>query len=395
MAPVQGGGSFRWTYALIAVAALLGVWVWNLRVDYADMWYNQAAAFQPQNLDEELFKYSRVLNAVITAPREDYYYLQLGNSLIQLAYGYKVRDPQSDPKNAPPRPNQSLTDLFQGGTADDRASNLWENNSANQMLDYARLVLERARELNPGNKDHYANLGRLFALWYGMDKDPAKLDQSLRWFAAAHDVAPNDVVILDEWATTMASLGPSSYPEVEAKLKQSEKLDPRYADTYVKLGDLYRRMGKNDLAAGQYAEAIKRQGNALESSGQNSLDPAIAAFKNDPAALRHLLDAYRTAVTAKPKDAQLQSALARVATALGDRATMNAAFGQAITLAPDDINLRQQYTVALSETQQYDAALQQAQAGLKLAQTQQSKTDVDRLTQLVATIQRRKAGGGS
>jgi hypothetical protein len=74
---------------------------------------------------------------------------------------------------------------------------------------------------------------------------------------------------------------------------------------------------------------------------------------------------------------------------------MNAAFDRAITMAPDDINLRQQYTVALSETQQYDAALQQAQAGLKLAQTQQSKTDVDRLTQLVATIQRRKAGGGS
>jgi tetratricopeptide (TPR) repeat protein len=288
-----------------------------------------------------------------------------------------------------------LADLFQGATADARAQNVWDKNSSEQLLEYARLVLERARDLNPGNKDHYANLGRLFALWYGFHKDPAKLDQSLSWYAAAHAVAPNDVVILDEWAGTEASLGPSKYADVEAKFKQSEKLDPRFADTYAKLGNLYRVMGKNDLAAGQYVEAIKRRGNVLDDGQQNSLDPAIAAFKSDPAALQRLLAAYRAAAKALPKDAQVQSGLARVAAASGDPTTMRAAFDQAISVSPDDVRLRQQYTVALSETQQYDAALQQAQAGLQLAQTQQSKSDIDRLTQLVSTIQRRKAAGGS
>ncbi len=393
--PARRAGSFRWTYAFIGVTALLGLWFWNLKVDYADMWYNQAASFQPGTIDEELFRYSRVLNAVATAPNEDYYYLQLGNSLIQLAYGYKARAPQSDADVAPPRPNQSFTDLFQGGSAEDRARSTWQGNSVEQLLEYARLVLERARELNPGNKDHYANLGRLFALWYGLKNDRVKLDQSLHWYAAAHDVAPNDVVILDEWATTMASQGPSKYPEIEAKLKQSEKLDPRFADTYLKLGNLYRLMGKNDLAADQYVAAIQRRGDVLEDGRESSLDPAIAAFKHDPAALQRLLGAYRTAVDARPKDAELQSSLARVAGALGDRDMMRAAFDRAVTATPDDIKLRQQYTVALSETQQYDAALQQAQAGLQIAQTQQRKEDIDRLTQLVSTIQRQKAGGGS
>src|SRR5205823_5744470 len=187
--------------------------------------------------------------------------------------------------------------------------------------------------------------------------------------------------------------GPSKYADVEAKLKQSEKLDPRFADTYLKLGNLYRLMGKHDLAAEQYVAAIQRRGNVLEDGRESSLDPAIAAFKRDPAALQRLLAAYRIAVDARPKDAELQSSLARVAGALGDRDTMRTAFDRAVTAAPDDIRLRQQYTVALSETQQYDAALQQAQAGLQIAQTQQRKDDIDRLSQLVATIQRRTAGG--
>jgi tetratricopeptide (TPR) repeat protein len=394
-APARGAGSFRWTYAIIALAALAGAWFWNLKVDYADMWYNQAAAFQARNLDEEIYRYSRVLKAVATAPSEDYYHLQLGNSLIQLAYGYKTRDPQGGSDTSPPRPNQSFNDLFVGGTAEERAQRVYQSNTVEQLLQYARIVLERAYDLNPGNKDHPANLGRLLALWYGLRNEQDKLDQSLQWYATAHEIAPNDVVILNEWAVTMASLGPSKYGEIEAKLKQSQQLDPRFADTYVKLGNLYRIMGRKDQAAEQYALAIERRPNALDDGRESWLDPALAAFKGDTAALQRLMAAYQAAAQNRPKDAQIQTAMGRVAAALGDRATMQAAFDRAIGTAPTDLRVRQQYTAVLSDTQQYDSALQQAQAGLQIAQSQQSKEDVDRLTRLVEAIQRRKASGGS
>lgn len=388
------GGSFRWTYGLIAALALLGIWFWNVKVVYADMWYNQASSFQPRSVDEELYRFSRILSSVRAAPDEDYYYLQLGNSLIQLAYAYKARNPQSEADLAPPRPNQSFVDLLGGGSTEETARAIWQNNSVEQLLEYARLVLERARSLSPRNKDHAANLGRLYTLWYGLHDDPAKLDAALKAYEDAHAIAPNDVVILNEWATTLASRGPAAYPEVEAKLKESERLDPRFADTYVKLGNLYRVEGKTGPAADQYVAAIARRTNALEDGRENSLDAAIAGLKGDRPALERLFGAYRDASGKRPQDAQLQSALGRIAAALGDRPVMQTAFDRAVSMAPDDVRIRQQYTAVLSQTQQYDAALQQAQTGLQLAQSQQRKDEVDRFTKLVENLQRRRAGGG-
>jgi O-antigen ligase len=387
-------GSFRWTYALVAAIALLGVWFWNVEVVYADMWYNQASAFQPRSADEEVYKLSRVLNAVEHAPDEDYYHLQLGNTLIQLAYAYKLRSPEDEADLAPVRANQSYVDLFGDGSAEQRAARIWQNNSAEQLLEYARLVLERAQQLNPGNKDHAANLGRLNSLWYGLNDDPARLEAALRWYEAANKVAPHDVVILTEWASTLASTGSSSYPEVEAMLREAQTLDPSYADSFVKLGNLYRLQGKTAAAAEQYAAAIQRRPNALEDGRDNSLDPALAGLQDDPAALRTLLDAYRVAAQKRPDDAAIQSAIGRVAAVLQEEQTVHAAFEQAIAAAPDNVRYRQQYTLALSRTEEYDAAIEQARAGLQLAQQQQREADVETLNRLLQELQR-QAGGGS
>lgn len=392
--PSQRLGSFRWTYGLIVALALLGVWFWNIEVVYADMWYNQASSFQPRSADEEVYKLSRVLSAVDHAPNEDYYHLQLGNSLIQLAYAYKARNAQSEADLAPVRERQSYTDLFSGGSAEARATRIWQGNSVQQLLEYARIVLERAEQLNPGNKDHAANLGRLNSLWYGLNNDPDRLQQSLKWYERANQVAPHDVVILNEWATTLASTGPSSYPEVEAKLKQAATLDPSYADTFVKLGNLYRLQDRKQEAAQQYAIAIQRRSDALEDGRENSLEPAIVALQSDPAALRIVLDAYQKSAEQHPDLVGIQSAIGRVAGALKEPAAVHTAFDKAISMAPENLKYRQQYTLALSQTQEYDAAIKQAQAGLQLAQQQKSEADIQALTQLIQDLQE-KAGAGS
>ncbi len=272
---------------------------------------------------------------------------------------------------------------------------MWQNSSVEQLLEYARLVLERAYALNPGNKDHPANLGRLQSLWYGFRQEEAHLDASLDWYERAHAIAPNDVVILNEWATTLASKGAAVYSEVEAKLQESERLDPRFADTYVKLGNLYRIQNKLPEAAEQYAMAIGRRGNSLEDDRERSLEPAIAALSADPAALARLMDAYRAAAEKRPDDAAIQSALGRVAAAMGDPTTVRTAFDKAISTVPDSVAYRQQYTLALSATEEYDLALQQAQAGLELAKTQKRESDVTTLTKLVESLQQRKVSGGT
>lgn len=81
--------------------------------------------------------------------------------------------------------------------------------------------------------------------------------------------------------------------------------------------------------------------------------------------------------------------------ALDDPSAVQAAFDQVIATAPDDIKYRQQYTLALSATQAYDAAMVQAQAGLQLAQEQQRESDIAALNQLIQDLQARKAVSGS
>ncbi|HZG65950.1 MAG TPA: hypothetical protein VEZ12_04360, partial [Herpetosiphonaceae bacterium] len=74
--------------------------------------------------------------------------------------------------------------------------------------------------------------------------------------------------------------------------------------------------------------------------------------------------------------------------------TVHAAFDRAIAEAPDNVKYRQQYTLALSRTEEYDAAIEQARAGLQLAQQQQREADVETLNRLLQELQR-QAGGGS
>lgn len=404
------GGSLRWTYVPVAILVLIGVWFWNLKVVYADMFYNQAQGTGTTDVNTALTKYLTTLRAVQLAPEEDYYHLQLGNALIQLGYNFKLRNAQSEADVAPPRPNQRFEDLFQGATLQDAAINMYRNNSGFQILEYARLVLERAERISPTNKDHPANLGRLHALWYQLTSDTTKLNRALDWYAQANRIAPNDVVILNEWATNLASAGAEKYPEVEQKFKQSIQLDPRFIETYVKLGNFYRVTNRLPEAGEQYGEALRRNPNAL-SDANVQVDEVIQQLRSDPAALQAMLQGLQASIAQQRSDADLaalpddqerrwhddyakaHALQGRIAAALNDKAAVQSTFDRALQLAPENVTVHQQYTLALSDTLQFDAALDQAQAGLQLAQAQQRSAEVDTFTKLITTLQQRQAGG--
>jgi tetratricopeptide (TPR) repeat protein len=405
-APVQGGLGLRWTYPLLLIAALTLAWFWNLRNNYADMFLNQAQSFTARGLQDEAFGYLKLLRAVESDPNEDYYYLQLGSSLLKMAYPYKLSSQQTFDASTAPRDNQQLQDLFEPRSDDEqeRVIGLLQKNSTEQLLRYAELVLEHAFRLNPGNKDHPANLGRLHSLWARrVNGGPQHYQQAIEWFEVAHRIAPNDAVILNELATNLALSGRTD--EAEARFKESIALDPRYAESYARLGELYRANGRLGEATQQFVEAVKRNRSILETDTRQ-LDPLLNALEQDPqaiAALRAAFEEQKQRYDEQRRQAQADgrsvttdsrflSQLARVRAAAGDAAGMREIFDGLVQNDPQNVTYRQQYTVALSDTQQFDAALQQAEQALALAKQQQLSREADNLQQLI-DMMRAKAGG--
>ncbi|GAC1639201.1 MAG: O-antigen ligase family protein [Herpetosiphon sp.] len=406
------GAAFRWVYGLVTAAALFGVWSWNLKVVYADMYYNLSqSAGQPSDVQTSLSRYALTLEAVRLAPAEDYYYLHLGNALIQLGYNFKFRQARTEADIAPPRPNQKLDDLMRIASPQDAAIDLYQHNSGPQILEYARIVLEEAYRLSPTNKDHSANLGRLFSLWYQIAPDPGRLQKAIEWYSKAQRIAPNDVVILDEYATTEALGGPSMLADAEQKLKHAEQLDPSYVETYLRLGNLYRSSRRWQDAGKTFAKALGRSPDALN-SGEPNLDRIVSDLAVDPAALQPMADVLRDKIgqqlpaaelarlpaerqqTLRGSYARMDAALGRVAAGLNDSATVKSSFDRGIALAPDNVQVRQQYTVALSDTRQYDNALNQAQTALQMAQQQKRDDVTTQLKRMITVLEQRRAGGG-
>jgi len=395
----SGSSPYRWAYPVLIVATLALVWTANLRNSYADMFLNQANSFTPRNLNEEAFAYQKLLRAVQTDPREDYYYLQLGNALLRMVYPYKLSAQQDFGESSAPRPDQQLADLFadRGGEIE-RVEWLLRDNSAEQMLRYTQLVLEQAWRLNPTNKDHPANLGRLMSLWARRAGGGApKLQEAAEWFETARRIAPNDANLANELATVQALQG--NVEQAEASFRESLALDPRYAETYARLGELYLGAGRTGEAAEQFAAAVERNRSILESDVRG-LDPILAPLKRDQAALDMLRSAFeqqyrqleqaqqeaRAAGREPAVDARFLSQLGRVRAAAGDADGTSAAFEQVLAAAPDNVGYLQQYTVALSDTLQYDAALERGEQALALAQQSGDERRAGEIQAIIAAI---------
>jgi tetratricopeptide (TPR) repeat protein len=200
-------------YSAAIIAAFLAMFLisqTNLKPVQADMIFKRArpfdeAATQDQNptiWDMAAGIYVEALNLV---PFEDYYYLFLGRALLE-------RSTLADTKE------EQLT-----------------------LLTEAEQRLIEAREINPLNTDHTANLARLSARWAVAVNDPdqraVQLNKAGAYYRSALELSPQNSVIRNEYARLAFDLLHNCDLAIDI-FRESLAHDPFYADTFFGFSDV-------------------------------------------------------------------------------------------------------------------------------------------------------------
>jgi tetratricopeptide (TPR) repeat protein len=207
----QSGSAAAYTMlAAGAVVALFLINTTNIDVIRADIIYKQAdpwdkRAMQEQNpaiWDLAIAEYKHALEL---APLEDFYYLFLGRAYLEQST--VIQDPVQQ----------------------------------QQLLEIAKEELVRARQINPLNTDHSANLARLHTRWAELATSDVerttKANQANEYYAEANSLSPRNAVILNEWGRLLGGLF-GECEEALAKLDESLRLDPNYGSTYESKGNV-------------------------------------------------------------------------------------------------------------------------------------------------------------
>jgi tetratricopeptide (TPR) repeat protein len=382
-------------YAIIFAITLAAVWWFNLSTVYADMRFNEGQAISQQNtgLNAQIVALEKFVETINSNPREDFYYLNLGRTLMTMAdqkrgqgteLGREIEDP--DISNILELEDRTAVATFV------------QNSSPLELMSYARAVLREARALNPMNKDHYANLARLNNFWFNWTRDVSKLQNSTRWYAQANEIAPQDVTLLNEHAgvkmllATFASgqEGAPDYAEQAAQLlERSRELDPSYFDTTVRLAELYRVQGNLEQSAQFYEQVIRNDPQRVDPA----LETLISTFSGHPDLLLGLSDAYRQ-VAERENHARYYSVAGLLSVRGGETEAAVDLYEQATERDPNNLEHRRNYTLVLSDTRHYNRALSQAQTGLEIAQNQEgAEQEAAQFRYLVNVLQPKVAGG--
>jgi cyclophilin family peptidyl-prolyl cis-trans isomerase/Tfp pilus assembly protein PilF len=271
-------------YALLGLLGFTAVFLiltTNLRVVQADIVYKRGRFFdgeaattgEPTSWDSAIAIYQ---DAIDRAPSEDFYYLFLGRAYLE---------------------RSNVT------------SDLAEQQ---QLLAEAEQQLFIAQEINPLNTDHTANLARLNTRWASVSLDEAQRGQHLvdaeQYYQSALTLSPQNSVIRNEFARLVLAQGQNCrggldiyqqsatidpyfsetffawadaaaacageesegataeayYEEAVAALQQGLALEPENARAWVRAGQLYQRIERNEEAIDAYEQALLLDPEQLE-----------------------------------------------------------------------------------------------------------------------------------
>ena len=151
-------------------------------------------------------------------------------------------------------------------------------------------VLLDAREINPLNTDHSANLARMYRRWADMvsDEDTRNtfLEQSSQNYNVATSLSPQNTILWNEWAM-LYFFGLGDFESYEHTLDHSFGLDHEFDQTWMMCGDVNRQRGALEEAAICYERALELSPKTLQVwialgetyRAMEQWDDAIAALK--------------------------------------------------------------------------------------------------------------------
>jgi tetratricopeptide (TPR) repeat protein len=297
--------------SLVVLVVLVGAIarVTNLQPIQADIVYKQADPYDRGK--QWLVAIEHYKHAIELVPKEDFYYLYLGRAYLEYA--------------------STLEDLA----------------VRDAVMRETEQTLTQAREVNPLNTDHSANLARMYRRWADFDAEERQsmLQRSSEDYAIATMLSPQNAILWNEWAM-LYYYGMGDFAGFERTNKYSLELDSEFDQTWLVCGDANRQQGNLEEAAHCYEEALKLG----------------------------------------PRDAQVWRMLGDTYIAMQRWGDAINALTQTVELQPNasDIwNIHQVLARLYSQTGQKDQALVHAQTALQLAPEDQQ----DSLQALIAQIQ--------
>jgi tetratricopeptide (TPR) repeat protein len=277
----------------------------NVRIVKADTLYKHGYKYdQARTWDSAIHFYSK---AIEVRPTEDFYYLFQGRALMERAK--LERDPEA-----------------QGA-----------------YFAQSMRSLKRAKELNPLNTDHTANMARLCRTWAEKEPDAAsraeKYGCALKNYEEATKLSPHNAQLYNEWGLVHYLMGDLE-PAMQ-RYQESLALDQEFVQTYILIGDVHLARQEWDQAAPAYERAVALDDRLVQGwsalgyaySRLREWDKAIQAnmkvlgmAPSDYSTLKNLAILYGEA--GKPREALEYATQALVVAPEQDKATLQAFAGQ-------------------------------------------------------------------
>ena len=218
----------------------------------------------------------------------------------------------------------SLAMLYRGLSEGQSAATVASN------LENERQALERARQVNPFNAEHLANLAR-FHLILGRRGDPMQLGDALSWAEKALALAPYDVRKHNLCATVLMDM--ERYDLAEEKLRAALELDDSYVPSWQRLGDALTLQGRHDEAFELDRRALRHAAETGASSAfvDRGFDGRLGRYRS-AGRLEDLIAFLEELSAAWPGDATLEWALGRAYEVLPDDARAVDSYRRALPL---------------------------------------------------------------
>jgi len=324
--------------------------VTNLHPIRADIIYKQADPWERQGQwPVAIQHYAR---AIDLAPREDFYYLYLGRAYLE--YAKTVEDP-------------AVQRTILGKTED---------------------TLLEAREINPLNTDHSANLARMYRTWAQLAADAETRQEMTQRSSENYEVAtrlsPQNTILWNEWGLLYLAAG--QFEEAQQKISHSLELDPDFDQTWTIQADLYANQN-------MITDALEAYTRALEvNPKQADVWLRVGDIHRQEQDFEEAAEAYEQALELRPRNVQVWRVLGSVYAQIGQPEKGIEALNRALELGPEEADVwdtHRMLAILYSQIGNPQQAVDHAEKALQNAPEGQQAN----LEQLLAQLESATAGG--